>query len=244
MHYGLNADQWYGWYFDLFSPPTGAKILEVGCGPGGMWKWGLENGRVRPTWEVTLTDLSAGMLDDAKHDLQQSRRLFTYAVADVCELPFSDGSFDFVVANYMLYHASDQRQAASEIARVLKDNGVLYAATNGARHIQEMVALQRLFAAAPDDGHPRSSSHDPFTLENGPMILSEHFAEIEVQAGDSIAEADDAERVVRFVESMDVEVNSVALRAYVQSILESRGVLSVTRSSGLLIASKLGKATS
>ncbi len=236
QRFGLNADQWYGWYFGHFSPPASARILEVGCGPGGMWDWGLANSQVSPTWDVTLSDLSEGMVSEARDVFSPTGREFTYRVADVCELPFTDGSFDVVVANYMLYHASEPGQAASEISRVLTPDGSLYAATNSESHIKEIVDLQRQFATTSEGAVYASSTHEAFTLENGQGILSEHFQQTEVHAGESMAEADDVGLLVAFVESLDVDVDAARLTDHLKSHIDRHGCFTVTRSSGLLVA--------
>lgn len=236
MRFGLNADQWYGWYYGLFSPPAAARILEVGCGPGGMWDWGFTNGLVSPSWDVTLTDLSEGMLANAREALATTDNGFTYGIADVCDLPYDEGTFDVVVANYMLYHAADTDLAVSEIKRVLKPEGTLYAATNSSGHIKQFVDLQKKFAAEPDEAAYAGSAHEPFTLENGPQVLNKHFRHVSVHSAESIAEADDVSLLVRFVESMDVAVDVDRMSDYLQSYIDSYGHFPITRSSGLFVA--------
>ena len=42
---------------------------------------------------------------------------------DIQSLPFEQGYFDFVIANHVLEHVSDDREALTEIARVLRPSG-------------------------------------------------------------------------------------------------------------------------
>ena len=66
----------------------------------------------------------------------------TGEIADVCALPFADGSFDIVIsAMAMLYHAPDKGVAVSEIARVLMPDGRLIVTTNGAETMKELKDL-------------------------------------------------------------------------------------------------------
>lgn len=44
--------------------------------------------------------------------------------ADLRQLPFDDGSYDFVYASHVLEHVDDDRRALAEIARVLRPGGV------------------------------------------------------------------------------------------------------------------------
>jgi len=43
--------------------------------------------------------------------------------ADICNLPFADGEFDFILCNHVLEHIADDTQAMKEIYRVLKPDG-------------------------------------------------------------------------------------------------------------------------
>ena len=43
--------------------------------------------------------------------------------ADICELPFSDNTFDFIFCNHVLEHVIDDTKAMKELFRVLKPNG-------------------------------------------------------------------------------------------------------------------------
>jgi hypothetical protein len=52
-----------------------------------------------------------------------------HAIADAHDLPFEDGSFDFVVAVAVLEHVADPQRVVSEIWRVLRPDGHVFAAT-------------------------------------------------------------------------------------------------------------------
>ena len=43
--------------------------------------------------------------------------------ADICNLPFADNDFDFILCNHVLEHIPDDKKAMSELLRVLKPNG-------------------------------------------------------------------------------------------------------------------------
>ena len=126
---------WYRWLFDHFKLPPDARVLELGCGPAKLWRENLE--RV-PHWDVTLTDASPGMIEEARAYLEDAPRAFAYKVVDVQEIPFADASFDAVVAIHMLYHVPDQPRALAEIRRVLRPGGRFYASTNGRSHMHEI----------------------------------------------------------------------------------------------------------
>ena len=58
--------------------------------------------------EYTTTDLNSPIAD---------------VKADICELPFLDNSYDFIICNHVLEHIPDDRKAMSELYRVLKPGG-------------------------------------------------------------------------------------------------------------------------
>ena len=43
---------------------------------------------------------------------------------DICDLPFSDNSYDFILCNHVLEHIIDDNKAMKELYRVLKKNGI------------------------------------------------------------------------------------------------------------------------
>lgn len=60
-------------------------------------------------------------------DARKSGYLFSYGLetktADLTALPFTDQSFDWIIANHVLEHIENEYKALSEIKRVLKPNG-------------------------------------------------------------------------------------------------------------------------
>jgi SAM-dependent methyltransferase len=91
------------------------------------------------------------------------------------ELSFEDGSFDVVVANHMLYHTNPTR-AVPELARVLRDDGVLVASTNGSRDYA--VQLSELSAEV-FGGVSASETLEVFSSVTGPPIVGGSFTRVE-----------------------------------------------------------------
>lgn len=241
-HYGTPRDEWSQNFFDLLEAPDNADILELGCGPAHLWEWGLENNRIPTGWSIKLTDLSPGMLDEAWQNVagpsgKQEKR-FSFETADVCDLPYDDASFDNVIANYMLYHAASQRTAISEIFRVLKPGGRLFAATNSTNHITELLELQEQHSIDPAERGNSGLAHAAFTLENGEEMLRKQFGKVEIIHDKSIARATDPEIVIGFLKSMDMQLDEQKLEATVRAHIARHGHFAVTRSSGALIAQK------
>jgi ubiquinone/menaquinone biosynthesis C-methylase UbiE len=115
--FSTNTYGYYPWIFDRLGLPPHSRILELGCGTGLLW---LENmDRIPKGWDVTLSDFSPGMLQEAQQNLRGSRRPFAFAVIDAQAIPYEDESFDGVIANHMLFHVPDRPRAFVEIRRVL-----------------------------------------------------------------------------------------------------------------------------
>jgi ubiquinone/menaquinone biosynthesis C-methylase UbiE len=125
---------WSRWLFEREAPPPGGRVLELGCG-AATTLWGANLERIDPSWRLTLTDFSPGMIEAARAALGDRAE---YVVADAAKLPFADEPFDVVLANHMLYHVADRPRAFAEIRRVLVSGGALRAATNGDGHMQEL----------------------------------------------------------------------------------------------------------
>src|SRR3954453_2093509 len=131
----FNAFEAAGWekqvsgYEDFFGPITtrlvgplldaaqvdrGARVLDVASGPGYVAAAAAERGAV-----VVGVDIADGMLSLARRLHPQLDFRFGNAEA----LPFADGSFDAVVANFVLLHIGRPERAAAEFARVLDAGG-------------------------------------------------------------------------------------------------------------------------
>lgn len=104
--------------------PKKGNVLDAGCGPGNeaviLAKKGLR---------VTLVDLSNKLLKIAKAQVKKHSLLdqCKFYCTDIMNLPFEDGSFDFVYSVGDAVSCTQEKyfKAISELARVLKAGGVL-----------------------------------------------------------------------------------------------------------------------
>jgi SAM-dependent methyltransferase len=58
--YSTNRVGWHRWVFDLLKLAPRVRVLECGCGPGWLWRSDLDS--LPAGCQVTLTDLSPGMV--------------------------------------------------------------------------------------------------------------------------------------------------------------------------------------
>lgn len=143
VKWGTAPVAWFPWLATQVDWPVEPEVLEVGCGAG--WMWTEAAARLPSDLDLTLTDLSAGMVREAIDRVGSLGRYRTAVgrVADVQELPFRSASFDVVVANYVLHHVPDTRRAVGEMARVLRPGGTLVVACVGDGHLAELAQIRR-----------------------------------------------------------------------------------------------------
>jgi SAM-dependent methyltransferase len=104
------------------------RLLDAGCGTG---EFAERAARVLGC-EAVGVDQSERMVDRTRG------RGVEAVVASVEQLPFADGEFDAVSANWMLYHLPDLDLGLAELARVLRPGGRLVALLNDADHLVEL----------------------------------------------------------------------------------------------------------
>jgi SAM-dependent methyltransferase len=189
-----------------------------------MWRANAE--RIDPTWEITLTDFSPGMLDAARTVMGDRA---DYAVANAEELPFADASFDTVFANQMLYHVEDRPRALAEIARVLVPGGLVHAGTSGRDHMRE---LRELVGA---EQWAFGNFIEAFGLETGRAQLEAVFEDVTCELFEDSLAVDEADPLVAYVESSSVFSGDLEdVRRAVEARLERDGTLHVQKCSGVL----------
>lgn len=99
--------------------PSGtSRILDVGCGAAAV----MER-FARRYWRKKIT-----AVDNSALSLQAARKLAPadYRLADAGRLPFSDQSFDLVLACGVIHHLRRPAEALKEINRVVDPGGLIY----------------------------------------------------------------------------------------------------------------------
>ena len=217
--------------FEHYAFPESADVLEVGCGDGSIWLQNLD--RIPAGWQLTLTDMSAGMVDAAREALGERAK---YAVADVQELPFEDESFDAAVANHVLFHVPDRPRALRELSRVLRPGGDLVGTMIGRDQFKETRALVGAESVI------WSESRERFGIETARPQLEEFFVDVEIEPFPDSLEVTEVEPLLDFVRSLDTpgltdehlrEIGQVA-----EDAIRTQGAFHITKSSGRFHARK------
>ena len=236
QRFSTNPGGWFPWVFDTLEklPPT-ARVLELGCGTGLLWSTNSE--RIPPGWVITLSDLSDGMLQAAWRSLVVTGRAYKYEHIDAQSIPYPDETFDAVIADHMLYHVPDRALALGEISRVLKPGGRLVASTFGETDMFEIEDWIR--RVKPDHQRPPFG----FILENGAAQLAPFFADVTCLRYPDGLRITEIEPLIKYILSrssgLDLPQAALAnLRATLAADLQARGVLTVTKHTGLFLATR------
>lgn len=96
------------------------RALEIGAGTG-FFSLNLKQAGVLD--EVHVTDISAGMVEEAQRNAERLGFAIEGRTADAEQLPYDDETFDIVVGHAVIHHIPDVELAFREMLRVLKPGG-------------------------------------------------------------------------------------------------------------------------
>ena len=236
--YSTNPTGWHDWVFSQFDLSPDCKLLEIGCGPGSLWKTNLSD--IQENWSIILSDLSAGMLEEAREALRSSNQ-FRYSVADAGLIPFPTAVFDVVVANHMLYHVPSIPAVFAEIQRVLRPGGQLYATTNGSSHMQEIQSWRKQYYPI-KTGSSWGTPAKRFGLENGEKQLLKWFQELQLRLYPDHLFVTETEPIIQYIQSYqnpDIDRQDlVQLSRDLQKQIDKNGGIKITKETGLFITVK------
>ncbi|SFS41804.1 class I SAM-dependent methyltransferase [Marininema halotolerans] len=169
-HYSQSPTPFVDWTLQKLPLNGDERVLDAGCGSGG-WLFPLAN-RLFPKGEVTGLDLSPGMIQGLQKRANQTNNI-QLIVSDVQMLPFTDHTFDLVMANFCLYHVPDINQALGELIRVLRPGGTLMIATGSRTNYTELMTIDQ--NCREHWGFPlvdeQTEGYARFSLENGDQYL-------------------------------------------------------------------------
>jgi 2-polyprenyl-3-methyl-5-hydroxy-6-metoxy-1,4-benzoquinol methylase len=155
-HFDARVDYWHNVYsaktFDAYmlqkrrtgviqlcqQTETGGSILDVGCGAGLTC---LE--LVRKGFHVSGIDISPKMIERAKSEADQQGLVCDFRVGVANQLPYSENSFDTVVAMGLVEYVSDDTPVLGEILRVLKADGRFILNMPNATSLYRFIAFPR-----------------------------------------------------------------------------------------------------
>ncbi len=178
------------------------------------------------------------MVRAARDGLSRIEATIDFVVCDVHAIPFGVQEFDVVIANHMFYHVPDRRKAYSEIRRVLKPGGRLYAAANGKADKRSISELAR--RVNPNIFQDKAGNSDWFSLESGLKELDEWFSNVYLQNYKDALQITESGPLVAYFKSFNRlsarelrELGKIADRE-----IASMGAIHIRKQPGLLLSRK------
>lgn len=208
--YSKNGQGWFPWLYQQCNLLSDLRILELGCGDGTLWT--SNSTLLPPDISILLSDISTGMLNDARRNIGADDTRFTFQTLDCHTLPFADGSFDLVVANHLLFYCDDIPEVCRQVSRVLKPSGQFICSTYGKSHMQEIGQLVQRF----DEHITLSNDNLPqrFGRENGGDLLAQHFSNVQWASYEDALYVTEPESLISYVLSCHGNQNQYLLSRY------------------------------
>ena len=208
--YSQNKQGWFPWIFQQCHIKPRLRILELGCGDGTLWTDNLA--LIPEDISITLSDISSGMLRDARRAIGSSDTRFAFRAFDCKKIPYKDESFDLVIANHVLFYCDDIPAVLKEICRVLSPEGHFLCSAYGKAHMREVSQLVEDF----DDRIVLSADklYERFGRENGRKILEPFFPDAKWLSYEDFLLVQDAEPLISYVLSCHGNQNQYILDHY------------------------------
>lgn len=214
--YSVNKQGWFKWIYEQSNIKSYTNVLELGCGDGRLW---VDNANeVADGLLVNVTDISDGMVNDARRNISQAYDCidknveFSYNIVDCQDIPYENESYDYVIANHVMFYCDDIDKALQQIKRVLKPGGVFICATYGVHHMQEISQLvkefdKRIVLAA-------DNLYDKFGLEGGAERLLKYFGKVDKIKYEDYLLVDKTEPLAEYILSCHGNQNQYLLDRY------------------------------
>ncbi|HTE48586.1 MAG TPA: class I SAM-dependent methyltransferase [Candidatus Paceibacterota bacterium] len=101
--------------------PENAAILDTSCQDGGFLSALIKNSNGK-NLKVYGVDLIGADIEKAKKLIPKG----FFEITDNASLPFPDQTFDIVISSFTLHHMANPISSIKEMARVVKNGGIIY----------------------------------------------------------------------------------------------------------------------
>ncbi len=234
--YGVNQEGWFPWLFRQMKMKTGMRVLEIGCGNGEMWKMNLE--KIPKDCKIVLSDISSGMIEDAKEKLGEKLPFF-YKIFDCHKIAGNDREFDRVIANHVMFYLKNIDLCLKEVCRVMKPDGMFLCSTYGSSHMKEISEMVHEF----DERINLSEVplYEVFGLENGQAILKRYFKSVECVRYEDELVIPQAAPILDYILSCHGNQQEYLgdryeeFRCFLEDKMKKNGVLHITKDAGVFL---------
>lgn len=233
--FGTNPEGWFQWNYKHYPINTESKVHEIGCGNGELWKVNEKN--IPEKVSILLSDISHGMLKDAKEKLKNIKADFRYQQFDCHSIPLKNESYDIIIANHVLFYLKDRDNFYSEVLRTLKEGGYFFCSTYRREHMKEITGLVKKF-------DPRISLSEVdlfeiFGLENGMEELKSFFSEVELLLYEDSLIVDKPDALLDYILSCHGNQHEYLKNRYAEfkdfltKQMEQEGFIKITKKAGM-----------
>ena len=201
---------------ELVEPRREEAVLDVGTGSGGLALLAARTGA-----DVTGIDIAEDGIERARARARDEGLNVRFDVGDAQSLPYSDAAFDVVVSTFGVIFATDQRQAARELARVCKVGGRLgLTLMPSDSRSAEAVSIFREFGDGAGGDHPAAFSDRLEELLDDTFEFEARRREVPAEPGATTwDEALDQSGELRTLASTIPPERHAALRSQVERML-------------------------
>jgi ubiquinone/menaquinone biosynthesis C-methylase UbiE len=233
--FSTNKQGWFNWIYEKMNISAKNKILELGCGNGELWR--CSEDKIPKNAELVLSDISEGMISDARENLRNLKNRIEFQITDCKELPYEDESFDVVIANHMLFYIKDREKAFSEIKRVLRTGGYFYCSTYGLEHMNQIEELTKSFDSRIVLAEVNLS--EIFGLENGELQLKPWFNDVKKYIYEDCLIVDDYKPLLGYILSCHGNEHEILkgryeeFEKYVKAKVEKTGTFKISKHAGI-----------
>lgn len=234
--YSVNPLTWYEWLYGFYHIQSHTKVLEIGCGNGQLWV--LNKALIPNSCYITVSDISPGMVIDAKSNLKDINNIH-FDCFDCHHIPYDDNNFDIVIANHVMFYLKDIHLVLKEIKRVLKPNGYFYCSTYGQNHMKEITTLVKEYDSRITLSH--INLYEIFGLENGLEILKKEFENVKLEMYNDYLLVDNIDDIANYILSCHgnqaeyLSKNYDTFKKYLEIKIEGTRPLKITKEAGVFI---------
>ena len=129
-------EQAFDYITSVLNAPKNSKFLDAGCGTCAHSIRLAKRG-----YSILAIDFSESILKKAQQHLQSTNLHNNIRLQreNILSLPFTDGTFDYILCWGVLMHIPDVEKALSELHRVLKTHGILVISEGNMHSLQSII---------------------------------------------------------------------------------------------------------
>lgn len=234
--FSVNPEGWFPWMFRQMDLREGMQVLEIGCGNGEFWRTNLD--RIPEGCHIILSDISSGMIQDARKQLGEDTR-FQYEVFDCHQIPAEPQVFDRVAANHVMFYLKNLDMALREVQRVLKPDGIFLCSTYSSSHMKEISEMVHEFDERINLSEVRLS--DVFGLENGQEMLERYFEDVRCIRYQDELRITQSQPILDYILSCHGNQQEYLgnryeeFRTFLEEKMKKKGVLHITKDAGVFL---------